>query len=166
MASSLNKVTLIGNLGQDPEKRFSNAGNAFTTFSIATTARWRDRQTQESREETEWHSVICFGRLAEIASEYLKKGGQVYVEGELRTRSWERDGIRQQRTEVRARELILLGGPNAPTSGTNYSRSPQSEHQRVAPDNQQSRQAKSKPSHQPESPPDLSYDDIDDDIPF
>ena len=165
MTYSLNRITLLGHLGQDPVARFSNAGTAFTTFSVATTTRWRDRQTQEQREETEWHSVVCWGPLAEIASKHLHKGSQVYVEGELRTRKWERDGVQQQRAEVRARDLIMLSGQSTHSGSTTYGKAPQSGHQRAEKDQQRSQQSSTK-SSQSTPQPDLSYDDIDDDIPF
>ena len=110
MAYDLNKVMLIGRAGGDPETRFTNNRVPITTFSLATTSRWKDKQSQETHEETEWHNIVCFGRLAEITSEYLKKGRQCYIEGELKTQSWERDGVRHYKTDIRARELILLGG--------------------------------------------------------
>ena len=110
MARSLNKVMLLGNLGSDPETRFSNSGAPIARFSLATTRRWRDNRTEEWREETDWHDVVSFGRNAEIVGEYLSKGRQCFVEGELRTSSWEREGVRNFRTEVFARNIILLGG--------------------------------------------------------
>ena len=116
MARGINKLTLIGNLGKDPETRYSQGGSAVTKFSVATTESWKDRQSGEQQEHTEWHDVVCFARLAEIAGEYLKKGSKVYIEGSLRTSSWEADGQKKYRTEVIARELQMLdsrggGGP-------------------------------------------------------
>jgi single-strand DNA-binding protein len=89
MARGINKVILIGNLGADPETRYSQGGNAVTKFRIATSENWRDRQSGEQQERTEWHNVVCFSRLAEIAGEYLRKGSRVYIEGSLSTSSWE-----------------------------------------------------------------------------
>ncbi len=110
MARSLNKVMLLGNLGGDPETRFTNSGAPIARFSLATTRRWRDNRTEEWQEETDWHNVVSFGRNAEIVGEYLQKGRQCFVEGELRTSSWEREGVKNYRTEVFARNIILLGG--------------------------------------------------------
>ena len=119
MARGINKVILVGNLGRDPETRYSQGGNAVTNFSVATSDSWRDRQTGEQQERTEWHNIVCFARLAEIASQYLRKGSKVYIEGQLRTSSWEgQDGQKRYRTEVWAREMQMLdsrgGGQGAP----------------------------------------------------
>ena len=118
MARGVNKVILIGNLGRDPETRYSQGGSAVTNFSVATSESWKDRQSGEQQERTEWHNVVCFARLAEIAGEYLKKGSKVYIEGSLRTSSWEADGQKKYRTEVMARELQMLDsrGGGAPMS--------------------------------------------------
>ncbi|HAR30976.1 MAG TPA: single-stranded DNA-binding protein, partial [Gammaproteobacteria bacterium] len=110
MARGINKVLLIGNLGRDPETRYAQGGGPVTRFSIATSESWRDRASGESQERTEWHNVVCFGRLAEIAGEYLRKGSKVYVEGSLRTSSWEQEGQKRFRTEVVAREMQMLDG--------------------------------------------------------
>jgi single-strand DNA-binding protein len=163
----LNKVTLIGNLGADPEVRHMPSGGAVTTIRLATTRQWKDKQTGERKESTEWHRVVFFNRLAEIAGEYLKKGRQVYVEGHLRTQKWQaQDGQDRYTTEIVADEMHMLGsrsggtadfgGEQAPAS---YSASP------------------SKPAYQPQQPtqqnnsgsmppPPPAYDDFDDDIPF
>ena len=97
MARGINKVILIGNLGRDPETRYSQGGTPVTSFSVATSESWRDRTSGEQQERTEWHNVVCFARLAEIAGEYLKKGSKVYIEGSLRTSSWEQDGQKRYR---------------------------------------------------------------------
>lgn len=110
MSRGLNKVMLIGHLGRDPEVRYTQSGDPVANFTLATTRKWRDRASNEMRDHTEWHTVACFGRLAETVSEFLKKGSQCYVEGELRTRSFERDGITHYRTEVHARDVYFLGG--------------------------------------------------------
>jgi single-strand DNA-binding protein len=117
MARGINKVILIGNLGRDPETRYTQGGNAVTNFSVATSDSWKDKQSGEQQERTEWHNVVCFTRLAEIAGEYLKKGSKVYIEGSLRTSSWEQDGQKRYRTEVIARDLQMLDsrGGGAPT---------------------------------------------------
>ena len=108
MARGINKVILIGNLGRDPETRYTQSGAPVANFSVATSEGWRDRQTNEMQERTEWHNVVCFARLAEIAGEYLRKGSKVYIEGSLRTSSWEQDGQTRYRTEVIAREMQML----------------------------------------------------------
>ena len=117
MARGINKVILIGNLGRDPETRYSQGGSAVTNFSVATTESWRDRNSGEQQERTEWHNVVCFARLAEIAGEYLHKGSKVYIEGSLRTSSWEQDGQKRYRTEVMARDMQMLDsrGGGAPS---------------------------------------------------
>ena len=153
MARGINKVILIGNLGRDPETRYSQGGNPVTNFSVATSESWRDRQSGEQQERTEWHNVVCFSRLAEIAGEYLKKGSKVYIEGSLRTSNWEQDGQKRYKTEVMARELQMLDsrGGGAPTgfesqdSGGSYGGQPaESNNAATLSDN----------------------DDFDDDIPF
>ena len=106
---SVNKVILVGHLGQDPETRYMPDGGAFTNISIATTSTWKDK-SGEKQEATEWHRISFFGKLAEIAGEYLKKGSQVYVEGRLRTRKWQdKDGVEKTTTEVIADEMKMLG---------------------------------------------------------
>lgn len=111
MARGINKVILIGRLGADPETRYMPSGGAVTNLRLATSESWRDRETGEQQERTEWHNVAMFGRLAEIAAEYLRKGSQVYVEGRLRTRKWQdRDGNDRYTTEVIANEMQMLGG--------------------------------------------------------
>ena len=100
MAGGINKVILVGNLGQDPEIRYTADGRAIANFSIATSETWKDKNTGERKEKTEWHRVVVFGKLAEICGEYLAKGKQVYIEGKLQTRSWEQDGVTKYSTEV------------------------------------------------------------------
>lgn len=106
--ASVNKVILVGNLGADPETRYMPSGDAITTIRLATTDRYKDK-SGEKQEKTEWHRVVFFGKLAEIAGEYLKKGRPVYVEGSLRTREWEKDGVKRYTTEVVANEMQMLG---------------------------------------------------------
>jgi single-strand DNA-binding protein len=108
--ASVNKVILVGNLGRDPETRFLPDGGAVANISVATTDSWKDKASGEKKEQTEWHRVSFFGRLAEIAGEYLKKGSQVYIEGSLRTRKWQdKDGNDRYTTEVRADTMKMLG---------------------------------------------------------
>src|SRR5262245_40497303 len=111
MARGINKVILVGNLGKDPETRYMPSGSAVTNLRIATTESWKDKTTGEQTERTEWHAVAMFGRLAEIAAEYLRKGSQVYIEGKLRTRKWQDKTSGQDRytTEIIADEMQMLG---------------------------------------------------------
>jgi len=110
MARGVNKVILVGNLGKDPETRYMPSGSAVTNLRIATTEAWKDKQSGEAQERTEWHSVAMFGRLAEIAAEYLRKGSQIYVEGKLRTRKWQdKEGKDRYTTEIVADEMQMLG---------------------------------------------------------
>jgi single-strand DNA-binding protein len=118
MARGINKVILVGNLGQDPETRAMPSGKAVTNVRIATSDSWRDKQTGEQKEQTEWHTVVFFDRLAEIAAEYLHKGSQVYVEGRLRTRKWQdKSGNDRYTTEIVANEMQMLGGRAGQSSG-------------------------------------------------
>jgi single-strand DNA-binding protein len=150
---SLNKVQLIGNLGADPEVRYMPSGGAVTNISLATTRRWKDKQTNERREATEWHRVIFFNRLAEVAGEYLKKGAQVYVEGRLQTRKWQgQDGQDHYTTEIIAEEMHMLGSRSAGDA------------QQGSNQGNKSRPAGNKPPAHDAPPPD--YSDFDDDIPF
>ena len=111
MARGVNKVIIVGNLGGDPETRYMPSGSAVTNMTIATNESWKDKQTGEQKERTEWHKVVMFDRLAEIAAEYLRKGSQVYIEGKLQTRKWQgKDGQDRYTTEVRANEMQMLGG--------------------------------------------------------
>lgn len=109
MSSGVNKVILVGNLGQDPEVRYTSSGSAVANISIATTERWKDKQTNEYKDATEWHRVVLFTRLAEIAGEYLKRGSKVFIEGKLRTRKWQdSNGADRQTTEIVADNLQML----------------------------------------------------------
>ena len=111
MARGINKVILVGNLGNDPDVKYSQGGSAITTISVATTEAWKDKQTGQQQERTEWHRVKFFGRLAEIAGEYLKKGRQVYIEGSLRTDKYTgKDGVERYTTDIIASEMQMLGG--------------------------------------------------------
>jgi len=106
--SGINKVILVGNLGQDPEVKFTAGGAAVTTLSIATSESWKDKESGNEQEKTEWHRVVLWRRLAEIAGEYLKKGSKVYIEGQLQTRKWEQEGQTRYTTEVIARDMQFL----------------------------------------------------------
>ena len=163
--ASINKVILIGNLGRDPEVRYTPNGSAVCNVSVATTRNWKNKDSGERMEETEWHRVVFFDRLAEIAGEYLKKGRSVYVEGRLRTRKWQdKDGKDQYTTEVMATEMQMLGsregmgGGNADEEGGGGA----GYQQRPAPASRPTGQA-SKPAA-PKSA--TGFDNMDDDIPF
>jgi len=109
--AGINKVILIGNLGRDPELKFTPSGVAVANFSMATSEEWKDKETGEKKEQTEWHKIVVWRRLAEICGEYLKKGSKVYIEGKLQTRSWEdSDGVTKYATEVVAHTMQMLGG--------------------------------------------------------
>ena len=161
MARGINKVILVGNLGNDPEVRYANNGSAIANISVATTESWKDRNTGEQQERTEWHRVVMFNRLGEIAGEYLKKGSQVYIEGKLQTRKWQdQSGQDRYTTEIVANEMQMLGGRASSDMGAGGG------YQRPAPQQQpQQPQAAAQPSNQPAGQPQPS-NDFDDDIPF
>ncbi|KAF3980241.1 MAG: single-stranded DNA-binding protein [Methylococcales symbiont of Iophon sp. n. MRB-2018] len=170
----LNKVTLIGNLGADPEVRYLPTGGAVTNINIATTRTWKDRQTGERKDATEWHRVIFFNRLAEIAGEYLKKGRQVYVEGRLQTRKWQgQDGQDRYTTEIVAIEMKMLGNRSGGTESFSQA-SPVNAHSQASPEESQNNfnaspqpspaNANTPPANTP--PANTSEKDYDDDIPF
>jgi single-strand DNA-binding protein len=161
MASrGINKAILIGNLGADPETRYSAGGTAVTNIRIATSETWRDKNSGEMTERTEWHRVVFFARLAEIAGEYLRKGSKVYVEGRLQTRKWQgQDGQDRYTTEIVANEMQMLdskGGGSAPFGGNTQSRAQPQNGQRGQPQ---------QPQREPAGEPGFE-DDLDDDIPF
>ena len=124
MARGINKVILVGNLGRDPETRYMPSGGAVTNVSLATSRSWKDRDSGEQKEKTEWHRIVFFNRLGEIAGEYLKRGSKVYVEGGLRTREWEKEGQKHFTTEVVANEMQMLdskGGNSDYEKSNNFS---------------------------------------------
>lgn len=159
MARGVNKVILIGNLGKDPEVRYSPNGGAIATITLATSESWKDKNTGETVDKTEWHRVVFFRRLAEIAGEYLKKGSKVFIEGKLQTRKWQdKDGQDRYTTEVVANEMQMLdskGGGSADYNQDQQSYAPQQ--QSYAPQGQ---------APQQQSAPAMSGGDFDDDIPF
>jgi single-strand DNA-binding protein len=160
MARGINKVILIGNLGRDPETRYTQGGAAVTNLRIATAESWKDRQTGEQQERTEWHTVVCFARLAEIAGEYLRKGSKVYIEGRLQTRKWQdKDGHDRYSTEIVANDMQMLdsrgGGADTQDAPTRQSGG--------APRGQ-SRNDRSEPAYDAGATSDFA--DVDDDIPF
>lgn len=176
MARGVNKVILIGNLGSDPDVRYMPNGGAVANFSLATSESWKDKQTGEMKEQTEWHRVSLFGRLAEIAGEYLRKGSKVYIEGSLRTRKWQdQSGQDRYTTEIRCAEMQMLDGRGGSTdmgsSQGEYDQSSQYQQpQQPRPQNKGAAPA-SRSSAPPiqQNPPKSQQpvvDDFDDDIPF
>jgi single-strand DNA-binding protein len=160
--ASINKVILVGNLGNDPEVKYMPSGGAVTNISIATTDSWTDKSSGQKQERTEWHRVVFFNRLAEIVGEYLRKGSQVYVEGSLRTRKWQdQNGQDRYTTEIVAREMQMLGSRQGAGAG-GYSSAPPSAGMNQGGDNQGASQQNSAPQQQPPG----NYDDFEDDIPF
>ncbi|KXJ55518.1 single-stranded DNA-binding protein [Neptuniibacter pectenicola] len=181
MARGVNKVILVGNLGGDPEVRYMPNGNAVTNVTIATSDSWKDKQTGQQQERTEWHRVVFFNRLAEIAGEYMRKGGKVYVEGALRTRKWQdQSGADRYTTEIVASEMQLLdsrgagdGGYQQPQQGGYAPQQSAPAPQQSAPQPQYAPQQAAKPAQRPAAPapqpaPQAApgFDDFDDDIPF
>lgn len=168
MARGINKVILIGNLGADPETRFTQAGSPVTNFRIATSENWMDKQSGQRQERTEWHSIVCFGKLAEISGEYLRKGSKVYIEGSLRTSSWESDGQTRYKTEIICNDMQMLdargggmgeGGAGGGMGEGGYDSGPRQQ------GGGQSGQRPSATRQQPVTNPD-TLNDFDDDIPF
>jgi single-strand DNA-binding protein len=169
--ASVNKVILVGNLGRDPETRTFPSGDQVCNATLATTDRWKDKQSGEMREATEWHRLVFNGRLAEIAAQYLRKGSQVYVEGAIRTRKYtDKDGVEKYATDIRVDQMQMLGsrqGQGAPSGdddgggygggggGGSYSRAPAAAPRAPAPAPRQA------PAKSPSG-----FDDMDDDIPF
>jgi single-strand DNA-binding protein len=162
--ASINKVIIIGNLGRDPEVRYTPSGAAVCNVSIATTRNWKSKESGERQEETEWHRVVFYDRLAEIAGEYLKKGRSIYVEGRLKTRKWQdKDGKDNYTTEIIATEMQMLGSREGMGGGagdeSGYSREPSEGGGRSAP-------ASRAPASKPAPKSSTGFDDMDDDIPF
>lgn len=153
MASrGVNKVILVGNLGNDPDVRYMPNGNAVANVSLATSDSWKDKNTGEQQERTEWHRVVFFNRLAEIVEQYVKKGSKIYVEGRLQTRSWEQDGVKRYTTEIVASEMQMLDSRGS--AGSDFGDSQSSQQSQPA---AQSKPAQSAPQN---------FDNFDDDIPF
>jgi single-strand DNA-binding protein len=165
MARGVNKVILVGNLGADPETRYTATGGAITNIRLATSEAWKDKQTGENQERTEWHRVVLFGKLGEIAGEYLKKGRQVYIEGSLRTNKYtDKDGIERYSTDIVANEMQMLGGPGGGGGGEGggggYSRERGGERSQGAPRGAPSSTSRPASAQKPAD----SFED--DDIPF
>lgn len=193
MARGVNKVILIGNLGGDPDTRYMPNGNAVCNVTLATSDSWKDKNTGQLQERTEWHRVVFFGKLAEIAGQYLRKGSKIYVEGRLQTREWEKDGIKRYTTEVvvdMGGQMQMLDGRGEGGSQQDYNRGPQSGQgqgfqpaaapapqaqpqwsepsgYQDAPSAQQA-QPQPRPAPAAQMPPEQpqSFDNFDDDIPF
>lgn len=166
MAKGINKVILVGNVGGDPELRYLPNGNAVTTLSIATSEVWKDKQSGDKQERTEWHRVVCFNRLGEIAGEYVRKGSKLYIEGSLRTRKWQdQQGQDRYTTEIIASDLQMLDSKG----GSNNATMSYDDHA----DNSQRSQAYSAPQQQAAAPKNQAepafpeaLEELDDDIPF
>jgi len=165
--ASINKVILIGNLGRDPEVRYTANGAAICNVTIATSRNWKDKNSGEKMEETEWHRVVFYDRLAEIAGEYLRKGRSVYVEGRLKTRKWQdKDGVEKYTTEIIADNMQLLGGREGGGGGGGADEGGgggYAPRERSAPP---VRQAAPRPAPAPAAKSSTGFDDMDDDIPF
>ncbi|KTC90851.1 single-stranded DNA-binding protein [Fluoribacter dumoffii] len=156
MARGINKVILIGNVGVDPDVRYLPNGNAVTTLSIATSEAWKDKATGEKQERTEWHRVVCFNRLGEIAGEYVRKGSKLYVEGSLRTRKWQdQQGQDRYTTEIVANDIQMLDNKGSASSSFDDLQQTQ-----FAPSNQSAARP------QPAPVPQDAFDQLDDDVPF
>lgn len=155
--STINKATIIGHLGRDPETRYLPSGEAVTNFSVATTERWKDKTSNEQQERTEWHRITAFGKLAEIAGQYLKKGSHVYLEGKIQTRKYQdKEGVDRYVTEIRCHELKFLS--KAPTGG-----------EEGAGESTPSKPQQQKPAAKPAAktaPKTTGFEDMPDDIPF
>ncbi|MFK3973838.1 single-stranded DNA-binding protein [Pseudomonas sp. NPDC087358] len=180
MARGVNKVILVGTCGVDPKPTYMPNGNAVINLSLATSEQWTDKQTGQKVEKTEWHRVVMFGKVAEIAAEYVRKGSQIYIEGKLQTREWEKDGIKRYTTEIvvdMQGTMQLLGGrpqgqdgaPQGQDGGYQNSapRPQQSRPQSApqgAPQGQPQRESRPAPQQAPQPAPD--FDSFDDDIPF
>ncbi|MGB0445900.1 MAG: single-stranded DNA-binding protein [Pseudomonadales bacterium] len=166
MARGVNKVILVGNVGGDPEVRYMPSGGAVTNLTLATSESWKDKQTGQPQERTEWHRVVFFNRLAEIAGEYVRKGSKLYVEGALRTRQWEQDGVKRYTTEIVASEMQMLDsrqGAAQQGGGFQPQAAPQQNYQQAPAG------GASQPASVPQQPaqqPGGFDSDFDDDIPF
>lgn len=155
MARGINKVILVGNVGVDPDVRYMPNGNAVTTLSVATSETWKDKQTGEKQERTEWHRVVCFNRLGEIAGEYVRKGSKLYVEGSLRTRKWQdQQGQDRYTTEIVAADIQLLDSKGG---AANYNDAPAAH---------QNHTTAQQPPQATQTAAEAAFDELDDDIPF
>jgi len=173
----VNKVILVGNVGKDPETRYLPSGGAVTNVALATSETWKDKNTGQAQEKTEWHRIVFFNRLAEIVNEYVRKGSKLYIEGRLQTRSWEQDGITRYATEIVANEMQMLdsrgsgGGSQDDQFGQNSRQEPQSSYGGPSgssgggnPGGARGGQPQQPAGNNPSRPAD--FDNFDDDIPF
>lgn len=168
MSRSINKVTLIGTVGRDPEMRFTPGGSGIANFSMATNESYNDKNTGQRVENTEWHRIVAFGKLAEIIQQYVKKGSKLYIEGKLRTNEWEKDGIKRYSTDIIANEMVMLDRANADNQNSGYAN--QQQGQANSPYNSASQpyanqQQQQQYQQQPQQPPQNNFDN-DKDIPF
>lgn len=147
--SSLNQVQIIGRLGGDPEVRNLPNGDAVANFTVATSDKWKDKQSGEQKEKTEWHRLVIYGKLAEVAGKYLKKGSQAFFQGKLQTREWEKDGVKRYTTEIIVNQMTMLGSPGESGQGGQQASRP-------------AQQQQSRPAQQPAQ----GQDSFDDDAPF
>jgi len=148
----VNKVILVGNVGNDPEVRYMPNGNAVANVSLATSDTWKDKNTGEQQERTEWHRLVFFNRLAEIVEQYVKKGGKLYVEGRLQTRSWEQDGVKRYTTEIVVGEMQMLDSRGSQSGDQDFGQQPQRQPAAAQAGGGQSGSS--------------NFDNFDDDIPF
>jgi single-strand DNA-binding protein len=171
--ASVNKVIIVGNLGKDPEVRYMPSGDAVANIAVATTDKWKDKATGEAREQTEWHRISFFGKLAEIAGQYLVKGSQVYIEGKLQTRKYtDKDGVEKFATEIKADTLQMLGSRGQGGAGGDGGSAPRQQPARQqdsgygAPQQRQQRPQAQGQAPRQQAPAAGGFDDMDDDIPF
>ena len=160
--ASVNKVIIVGNLGKDPEVRYLPSGSAICNITVATSRQWKDKNNGERQEETEWHRIVFFDRMAEIAGEYLKKGRPVYVEGRLKTRKYtDKDGVEKYSTEIVATDMQLLGSREGGGGSSS-----DDDHGAASASAPRSAPARSAPAPKPAAKSSTGFDDMDDDIPF
>ncbi len=165
--ASVNKVILIGNLGKDPDVRYMTSGEAVTNITVATTETWKDKNSGEKREATEWHRVVFYRKLAEIAGQYLKKGSSVYIEGALKTRKWQdKDGQDRYTTEIVADEMKMLGGRPGTGEGGGGDYPRERPAAAAASAGVATRPQASSSSYSPAPPPENNFGNFEDDIPF
>jgi single-strand DNA-binding protein len=156
--AGVNKVIIVGNLGRDPETRYTASGSAITNITVATSESWKDKNTGQKEERTEWHRIVFFNKLAEIAAQYLRKGSKVYIEGSLRTRQWEKDGQKHYTTEIVANEMQMLD-----SRGSNAGGGSPAQDEEYGSSSASSSSPSSSRASAPQSEP---VDQFDDDIPF
>ena len=166
MARGINKVILVGNVGVDPDVRYMPNGNAVTTLSVATSETWKDKQTGDKQERTEWHRVVCFNRLGEIAGEYVRKGSKLYVEGSLRTRKWQDpQGQDRYTTEIVASDIQMLDSKGG-ASQSSYNDAPAQQYQQQEGSSTAHKPKAAAATSQQATAPQDAFDELDDDIPF